>query len=203
MDFTFSTEQLEFRDTISSLLQTEVSSARALGERVGERRSWSRSCWRWGCIACYFQNLSGLGMNTIDAVLLAEACGKAACPEPLAETMIVASPLLVDVLDRVWVMARSSRSSIRYGRANSGGGRASHQPVFEFSASVDWVLPLPETRCISCRAMRPVRARVDPSRGWRRSSLSTLSTGSLRVKWATLLRATLNRVVDACGAASG
>ncbi|NDH75695.1 MAG: acyl-CoA dehydrogenase family protein, partial [Actinobacteria bacterium] len=145
MDFTFSAEQLEFRDTLSSLLQTEVT-----GERI--RARWQSESGRdaaleqqlleMGVYSLLFpESLGGLGMNTIDAVLLAEACGKAVLPEPLAETMMVASPLLVDVLDRG--LGNGAIQSI-IDQVMDGNTQVAlaHpiNPYLNYAASADWVL---------------------------------------------------------------
>ena len=44
--------------------------------------------------------LGGLGLQTTDFILLAEACGEVALPEPVVESVMVSTPLLVDILDQ-------------------------------------------------------------------------------------------------------
>ncbi len=74
MDFTFSAEQLEFRDTLSSLLKTEVT-----GERIrarwesesGTDAALEQQLLEMGVYSLLFpESLGGMCMNTIDAVLL-------------------------------------------------------------------------------------------------------------------------------------
>ena len=110
MDFTFTAEQLEFRDTVAGLLKTEVTSdsirARWSSDS-GKDLALQEQLLAMGVYSLLFpESLGGLGMDAIDAVLLAEACGAVALPEPMAETMMVASPLLVDILNRGWVTER-------------------------------------------------------------------------------------------------
>ena len=104
MNFTYSAEQIEFRDVLHALLQAEVGA-----ERI--RARWDTASGRdaaleaqlrdFGLYSLMFpESLDGLGLSVIDCALLAEVCGRAALPEPAVETMMVASPLLVDVLDR-------------------------------------------------------------------------------------------------------
>ena len=203
MDFTFSAEQLEFRDTLSSLLKTEVT-----GERI--RARWENESGRdaaleqqlleMGVYSLLFpESLGGLGLNTVDAVLLAEACGRAALPEPLAETMMVASPLLVDVLDR-GLGNGSIQSIIDQVMDGKTQVAVAHpiNPYLNFAASADWVLAasgdalyLLAREAITPRAMKS----VDPSRRvaaieFDASPEHCLAEGEVG---AALLRATLNR----------
>ena len=46
------------------------------------------------------ESLGGLGLTPVDFVLLAEACGEVALPEPLVESVMVTTPSLVDILDQ-------------------------------------------------------------------------------------------------------
>ncbi len=57
----------------------------------------------------------GLGMNEVDMVLLLEECGRAALPEPFAETAAVAAPLLASLND--CAEAQSILSAIAQGSA--------------------------------------------------------------------------------------
>lgn len=99
MDFTFSDDQLLFRDSVREFLENEVST-----ESIRERwqTDTGRSAQLWAALAelglCGMlvpEAQGGLGMNEIDFVMLAEECGRAALPEPLIDTVLLASPLLV------------------------------------------------------------------------------------------------------------
>ena len=82
MDFTFTAEQLEFRDTVAGLLKTEVTSdsirARWSSDS-GKDPALQEQLLAMGVYSLLFpESLGGLGMDAIDAVLLAEACGAVA-----------------------------------------------------------------------------------------------------------------------------
>jgi len=98
MDFTFSEDQLLFRDSVRDFLVNEVTP-----ERV--RASWElddgRDAALWQQLAelgltgmTVPEEFGGLGMNELDFVLLAQECGYVALPEPLVNTALVAVPVL-------------------------------------------------------------------------------------------------------------
>ncbi len=98
MDFTFTEDQLLFRESVRDFLVNEVTP-----ERV--RRSWESDSGREDALWSQLTELGlvgmtvpeehgGLGMNELDFVLLAQECGYVALPEPLVHTALVAVPLL-------------------------------------------------------------------------------------------------------------
>ncbi len=98
MDFTFTEDQLLFRDSVRDFLVKEVTP-----ERI--RASWESDSGRedglWGQLAelgltgmTVPEEHGGLGMSELDFVLLAQECGYVALPEPLVHTAMVAVPLL-------------------------------------------------------------------------------------------------------------
>lgn len=98
MDFTFSEDQLLFRDSVRDFLVKEVTP-----ERI--RASWDTDSGREDALWQQLAELGltgmtvpeehgGLGMNELDFVLLAQECGYVALPEPLVNTALVAVPLL-------------------------------------------------------------------------------------------------------------
>ncbi len=98
MDFTFTEDQLLFRDSIKEFLSHEVTADKI-------RELWTtptgRSAELWAQLAelgltgmLVPESHGGLGMNEEDFVLIAEECGRAALPEPLVENVLVAVPLL-------------------------------------------------------------------------------------------------------------
>ena len=110
MRFTFSEQQLAFRDTVRDLLAKECP-------REHVRAMWSdetgRSPGLWRALADVgVVGLTvpvahgGLGLDEVDLVLLLEETGRAALAAPIVETTAVAVPLLVELgatgwLDRV------------------------------------------------------------------------------------------------------
>lgn len=101
MDFTFSEDQLLFRESVRDFLVNEVTPARI-------RRSWESETGReetlWGQLTemglvgiTVPEEHGGLGMSALDFVLLAQECGYVALPEPLVHTVLVAAPLLTEL----------------------------------------------------------------------------------------------------------
>ncbi len=104
MDFTFSEDQLLFRDNVKHFLQTEVTADTI-------RDSWDTATGRneklWsqmvelGLTAMLVpEQYGGLGMNETDFVLLAQECGRVALPEPLVDIALVATPLLASFAEQ-------------------------------------------------------------------------------------------------------
>ncbi|MFT6288435.1 MAG: alkylation response protein AidB-like acyl-CoA dehydrogenase [Alcanivorax sp.] len=98
MDFTFSEDQLLFRDSVADFLRNEITT-----ERI--RASWDTGTGRDDALWRQLTDLGlvgmtvpeehgGLGMNALDFVLLAQECGYVALPEPLVHTALVAVPTL-------------------------------------------------------------------------------------------------------------
>jgi len=101
MDFTFTDDQLLFRDSVREFFVNEVTP-----ERI--RTSWETGTGRdpalWSQLAelgltgmTVPEKFGGLGMTELDFVLLAQECGYVALPEPLVHTALVAVPLLRDL----------------------------------------------------------------------------------------------------------
>lgn len=98
MNFTFTEDQLLFRDSVSDFMRTEVTA-----ERI--RAAWDSDSGRnpalWQQLAelglvgiTVPEEFGGLGMSSLDFVLLAQECGYVALPEPLVQTALVAVPML-------------------------------------------------------------------------------------------------------------
>lgn len=99
MDFTFSEDQLLFRDSVRDFLSNEVTTE-SIRERWETDSGRSQQCWQslaeLGLTAMLVPEAQGgLGMDAIDFVLLAEECGRAALPEALVDNVLVATPLLM------------------------------------------------------------------------------------------------------------
>ena len=98
MDFTFTEDQLLFQDEVKKFLVNEVTP-----EKI--RELWETESGRsedlWQAMAgmgltglTVPEEFGGMGMNAVDFVLLAQACGFVALPEPLVDTVLVAVPLI-------------------------------------------------------------------------------------------------------------
>lgn len=100
MDFTFSDEQRMMAEVARDMLVTECSSAAMRHQmKSGAARDdvrWAKIC-EMGLPAVLAPEASGgLGLAETDFVLIAEACGYTALPEPLVEHAGIAFPLLVE-----------------------------------------------------------------------------------------------------------
>ncbi len=97
MDFTFSDEQRMVADTVRALLADRCTGAdlrRLMGEGARDPGRW-QALSDMGLPGLMLpEALGGLGLSEVDLVLVAEACGYAALPEPLVEHAGVAAPLL-------------------------------------------------------------------------------------------------------------
>ncbi|WP_116367420.1 acyl-CoA dehydrogenase family protein [Parahaliea mediterranea] len=98
MDFTFSEDQLLFRDSVRDFLVNEVTPERIRG--IWESDS-GRDDGLWQQLAemgltgiTVPEAHGGLGMDELDFVLLAQECGYVALPEPLVNTALVAVPVI-------------------------------------------------------------------------------------------------------------
>ncbi|NPU91206.1 MAG: acyl-CoA/acyl-ACP dehydrogenase [Gammaproteobacteria bacterium] len=207
MDFTFTDDQLLFCKSVQEFLQQEVTPAAV-------RKSWEldtgRSDERWqqlvnlGVTAMLVpEQFGGLGMNELDFVLLAQACGQVALPEPLVETALVATPLLATLAQRDSRCA-SLLEKIATGERKIAIGHAANNLVCD--AHVADFLLLPSGNQIHLVPRDQVKlvaqASVDPSRRlfaveWSANDETCLVSGPEGV---ALLAATLNR--GALGAAA-
>jgi len=100
MDFRFSRDQLELQESVNTFLVNECTPEHLRKLVCTETR---RDPTRWHKLAKlglagFFvpEDLGGLGLNEVDFILIAEACGAAALPETLVEQAAVIAPLLVD-----------------------------------------------------------------------------------------------------------
>lgn len=98
MDFTFSAEQLQMRDTLAAFLADTCTLAQ-LRQELKSAVIFNPA--RWASLAglglfgmLVPEDQGGLGLAPQDFVLLAEACGYAALPEPLVCMSGAALPLL-------------------------------------------------------------------------------------------------------------
>ena len=105
MDFTFTEDQLLFQDSVRDFLVNEVTpeAIRATWETETGRSddSWTQLTELGLTGMTVPEEFGGLGMNEIDFVLLAQECGYVALPEPLVQTVLVATPLINSLSDEL------------------------------------------------------------------------------------------------------
>lgn len=97
MEFAFTDDQLAFRDAVRDLLADRCPPA-AVRDAWDADDPWDRDRWaalaEMGVVGMLVPEAAGgLGMAPVDLVLLLEEAGRAALPEPLADTALLA-PLL-------------------------------------------------------------------------------------------------------------
>jgi alkylation response protein AidB-like acyl-CoA dehydrogenase len=102
--FAFTDDQKLFRDTLRALLDKECTAD--VVRRAWDPETDGRSAALWGKLAELGvvglrvpEAHGGLGLSEIDFVLLVEESGRAALPEPIVETSVVAAPLLTEIGD--------------------------------------------------------------------------------------------------------
>jgi len=98
MNFSFSEDQLLFRDSVKEFLGNEVT-PELIRELWQSESGRSQKLWQQfaelGLTGMLVNEAhGGLGMNEEDFILIAEECGRVALPEPLVEVAMVATPLL-------------------------------------------------------------------------------------------------------------
>ncbi len=126
MDFTFTQEQRLFQESVRGLLSRECTADYI-------RSSWDSDSGRsdelWGKLAelgllgvLVPEAHGGLGMTEMDLVLALEETGRAALPEPVAETAAVAAPLLAELQDNA--VAARHLAAIAEGKSRVAVGHA-------------------------------------------------------------------------------
>lgn len=215
MDFSFSDEQLEFRDTVAAMLEKEVSpeSIRARWDTdSGIDAAFEVMSRDMGIpVMLVPEDQGGLGLTALDLVLIAEAAGRVALPEPMIGDALVAAPLLAELAldnDRCeQLLPKLVAGEIRIG--------VGHQinPYINFGADCDWFLLSQgdEVHLVSREDIEvtPVSS-VDPSRRltrfeWTPAENSGVASGKYGAKlWnATLNRGALATAAQLAGLAQG
>jgi len=126
VDFSFTDDQLQFRDAVRTLLDDRCPPAAV-------RSAWTNETGRieglWARLADMGvlglmapEERGGLGMGEVDLVLLLEEAGRAAVPDPLLEHTAVAIPTLSDagVCADVVDAAVSGAVTVTVGLADAG-----------------------------------------------------------------------------------
>ena len=204
MNFTFSDDQLLFRDTVRDLLSNEVTA-----ERIRQR--WDsdsgvdsaalQAMVDLGLTAALVpEEQGGLGLSAVDFILIAEECGRAALPEPIVDSCLVATPMLVDAdraLEGSNSRLRELLEAVALGEQTVLCG-PSINPYINFAHRADYLL-LPhgnEVHLVATDAVQlELQTSVDLSRrlskvSWQPRSETCIARGEIG---ADLWRSTLNR----------
>lgn len=203
MNFTFTQDQLDFQEAISSMLRAEVTadSIRARWQNEsGVDSAFMQQAHDLGLNSMLIpESLGGLGLKPVDFILLAEACGEVALPEPLVESVMVTTPSLVDILDQGLGNADVQKviDGVLAGEVGVALGHGIN-PCINYADSADWFL-LPEGDGVYLLPREAVtletKTSVDPSR--RLFSASFAASDACLVAdgdaGANLQRAMLNR----------
>ncbi len=207
MDFTFTEDQLLFCANVKKFLKNEVTADSI-------RASWATPTGRNNALWQQFvemgltamlvpEQFGGLGMNELDFVLLAQSCGEVALPEPLVDTVLVATPLLAALATQDSRCA-SVLEKIATGERRIAVSHAVNNLVCD--AHIADYLLLPSGNQIHLvpqdQVQLTAQESVDPSRrlfsvDWKVSEETCITNG---VEGIGLLAATLNR--GALGAAA-
>lgn len=200
MDFTFSEEQLAFRDSVAAMLEKEVTPERIRARwetDSGLDAAFEAEARAMGVTAMLVpEEQGGLGLSAVDLVLIAEACGRVALPEPLVNDALVAAPLLAELaLDDP--RCAELLPAFLAGELRVGVG-CRINPYINFGADRDWfLLPQGDEVHLVPRAevaVSPVSS-IDPSRrltrlDWKPAEKTRVASGKYGAK---LWNATLNR----------
>ena len=197
MNFSFSEDQLLFRDSVKDFLGNEVTP-----EVI--RELWESDTGRSDSLWAQFAELGltsmlvaeehgGLGMNEEDFILIAEECGRVALPEPLIDNAMVAVPLIQesgnDALKSQWL------EKIVAGEAKVAIGHSINPLVSD--AHIADLLLLQNTEdihAVKASAVELVaQESVDPSRKLFKVNWTPSADTCIAQNAQTLLRDTLNR----------
>lgn len=101
MDFTFNEEQYFFQQTLKDFLTDNVTPA-SIRRRWDSDDGFDQDAWRSLCelgtsATQIPEDCGGLGLRFDDIIMMIQACGQAALPEPLVEHSFIAAPLLAQL----------------------------------------------------------------------------------------------------------
>ncbi|NQV66359.1 MAG: acyl-CoA/acyl-ACP dehydrogenase [SAR86 cluster bacterium] len=204
MDFNFTEEQLAFRDGVADILRDEVTPAtirRRWDSDTGLDAGLSHRLIDFGLPAMLVpEDMGGLGLSEVDFILLAQACGSVALPEPLVDEALVATPLLVEIANTTMTGGERARALLPEVANGTTRVAIGHwiNPYINFADSADLLLLAhgDEVHLIAASDAQLVSQRsLDPSRRlskitWQPSQASRLADGPVA---ATLWRCALNR----------
>lgn len=153
MEFAFTDDRLAFRDAVRDLLAKECPPAvvRAAWTNADGRSgaAWS-ALGEMGVLGALVPEADGgLGLTELDVVLLAEEAGYAALPEPFVEHVLVAAPLIAEVIPGV---------------ADGSVVATAGDPLVPYGAVADLAIVLaPDAQLVAAGEFTP-EASVDASR---------------------------------------
>ena len=204
MNFTYSEDQLTYRDTVAALLAGEVTaeSIRTRWESAqGIDANLTQQLSDMGLNAMLVpESCGGLGLSELDFILLAQECGRVAMPEPLVENAMVATAMLSDIAGSGLAAANQCQDvleKIATGKVSVACGHWIN-PYINMADTNQWLL-LPhgeEVHLVGSQAVDLIAQRSsDPSRrifkvNWQPSSRTKIADGQLG---ADLWRSALNR----------
>lgn len=101
MDFTFNEEQYFFQQTLVDFLKDNVT-PESIRRRWESEHGFDGDIWRGLCelgasATQIPEDNGGLGLRFDDIIMMIQACGQAALPEPLVEHSFIAAPLLAQL----------------------------------------------------------------------------------------------------------
>ena len=101
MDFTFSEEQLFFQQTVADFLADNVTPEQ-IRQRWESEHGFDDTTWQGlaelGAMATLIpEEQDGLGLRFDDIIMMIQACGKAALPEPVIDHSFIAAPMLAQL----------------------------------------------------------------------------------------------------------
>jgi alkylation response protein AidB-like acyl-CoA dehydrogenase len=116
--FAFTEDQLAFRDAVAELLEKECPPS-VVRDAWENRTGRSGKCWHalgeMGVLGAIAPEVAGgLGLSELDLVLLLEASGHAALPEPLVEHAMVAAPVVSPFLSGTVTTALGPSALVLY-----------------------------------------------------------------------------------------
>ena len=145
MDATFTDDQRAFAEATRAVLLGEVTADRIRARwqtPTGQDPTLLDELQALGLNGMLVpEALGGLGLGETDFVLMAQACGHVALPEPVVEQAMVAVPLLVDSLERG--LGDGSVQTVLDGVQQGATRVAVGHPinaVINFAAGADWFL---------------------------------------------------------------
>ena len=200
MDFTFSEDQLLFCDNVKNFLHNEVTadSIRASWDTdTGRSDALWQQLVELGVTAMLVpEQFGGLGMSELDFVLLAQACGEVALPEPLVETALVATPLLAALADHdercASLLEKIATGERKVAVSHAVNGLVSDAHIADYlllpSGNQIHLVPREQVKLVAQQSVDPSRRLF--SVDWKVSDETCLTNGAEGVG---LLAATLNR----------
>lgn len=204
MNFTYSEDQLTYRDTVAALLSGEVTadSIRARWTtRQGIDANLTQQLADMGLNALLVpESCGGLGLSELDFILLAQECGRVALPEPLVENAMAATAMLSDVASSDLAAANQCQDTLKQIATGNASVACGHwiNPYVNMADTSHWLL-LPhgdEVHLVSTQTVDLIAQRSsDPSRriskvNWQPSRGTKIAGGQ---PGAELWRSALNR----------